>query len=393
VTLWPWRVRVPRMKTVCAASVLFGEEAFSTLGEVVVVPDGEITPADIAAADALVTRSKTRINADLLAGSNVRFVGTATAGFDHIDTAWLEQAGIVWTQAPGCNANSVAEYITAAWLKLAVEQHWQLDQMALGVIGVGQVGSRVVKKAEALGMTVLKNDPPLRAETGDPDLLPLEDVIHHADILTLHVPLTYDGPWPTFHLVDTRLLARMTPGVVFMNASRGEVVDTDALLLGMDEGVIAHAVLDVWEHEPFPAPAIMTRADLATPHIAGYSIDGKLKGTLQIYRELCHFFELSPTWTPPALPSPEHPECTLVAMERDEEMLWQAVHNAYDIEADDQRMRTCLNWDRDEIGRHFSALRKNYPVRREFPSYYVYAQAAPASVQTKLAGLGFEVSA
>ncbi len=266
-----------RLRIVCAESVLFGREAFETLGDTVVLPDRKIGPADVREADALVVRSKTPVNRALLEGSRVSFVGTATAGFDHMDTVWLESQGVAWMAAAGCNANSVAEYITAALLCLATRYGWNLRRMTLGVVGVGQVGRRVVRKAEALGMRVLRNDPPRKLADQAPELIELDEVLAESDVVTLHVPLTEEGPFATRRMADARFFARMKPGASFFNASRGEVVDESDLLLALESGHVGHAVLDVWAHEPYWNADLARRADIITPHIAGYSYESFFK--------------------------------------------------------------------------------------------------------------------
>ena len=223
------------MKIVCASSVLHGEEAFSTLGRTVILPDQEISRSDVMDADALVIRSKTRVTRDLLEGTRVSFVGTATAGVDHMDLEWLEYHDIAWHAAAGCNANSVAEYITAALLCLVQRKRLLLKDLTLGVVGVGHVGSAVAEKARALGMNVLLNDPPRAlAENHPPELLPLDRVLDEADVVTLHVPLTDTGPYATRRMGDCRLFERLQPGCIFLNASRGEVVDSDALMVALE---------------------------------------------------------------------------------------------------------------------------------------------------------------
>lgn len=380
------------MKIVAAESVLWAREAFSTLGDVIVLPDRRIGPADVRKADALIVRSKTRVDRGLLEGSRVKFVGTATAGYDHFDVEWLESAGIAWTAAPGCNANSVAEYVMAALLCLAQRHAFELEGLCLGVVGVGQVGRRVVSKAEALGLCVLQNDPPRRLAEGAPELIELEDLLPEADILTLHVPLTERGPFATRRMADARLFAQMKAGAIFINASRGEVVDEADLLLALVRGAISHAVLDVWNDEPRWNSELMARIDLGTPHIAGYSFDGKLEGTLIVYREACRFFEKPPVWDPaPLCPPPPRPliEHDPAGLD-DEESLWIIVRQVYDIEADDRALRSGPN-DLEARAERFERLRREYPERREFPNTVVRLKRSAPSLERKLAGLGFRV--
>lgn len=381
------------MKTVCAASVLYGREAFGTLGDVVVLPDHLISAADVRDAEALIIRSQTSVDAALVRKSRLRFVGTATSGGDHMDLAALEQAGIAWAHAPGCNAASVAEYLVCAVLWLAERRRRPVTDATLGVVGVGQIGTRVCRKAEFLGMKVLQNDPPRRAATGDTAFRPLEEVLAQADFITLHVPLTRDGPYPTVRMANCRFFSHVKPGCGFINTARGEVVDSDALLLALERGAVAHAVLDVWEHEPYFRQDVLQRVDLGTPHIAGYSLDGKLEGTLAVYRRACEFFEIEPAWTPPPLAPPGLPRLEVDPRGKpDEQVLWEIVRAAYDIEADDRALRAGMNADDNGRGAHFVSLRLGYPVRREFPATQVTLRHGSPALADKVAGLGFSVS-
>ena len=386
---------MPPMKIVCAASVVFGREAFATLGETVVVPDREIDRNTVRDADALIIRSKTGVNRALLADSPVSFVGTATAGFDHLDTDDLAAADVAWYAAAGCNANSVAEYITAALLCLARRHGRPLAGLTLGVIGCGQVGRRVVQKARGLGLRVLQNDPPLALQTGDPAYRPLEEILPQCDAVTLHVPLERQGPFPTLHMVNCRFFSRLKPGALFLNAARGDVMETASVKLALEKGVVAHAALDVWENEPVIARDLLAAVDLGTPHIAGYSFEGLLNGTVQVYQEACHFFELEPRWTPPRTVThpPLPPLVTEAAGLTPAEALDRIVRAAYDIEADDRALRAGALLNDTEWGRYFDRLRKNYPERREFAARTVRAPHAAAALLDSLRGFGFQVAA
>ncbi len=372
--------------------MLFGREAFETLGETVVVPDREISAADVADADALIVRSKTAINEALLRDSRLAFVGTATAGTDHMDIGYLNHVPLAWCSAPGCNANSVAEYVVSGILSLANRHGFEPRRMCIGVVGVGEVGSRVVRKAEALGITVLRNDPPLRLATGDPEFLPIEEVLAHADILTFHVPLTASGPFPTHHLANADLLSRLKPGCILINASRGEVVETEALLCALDHGVVSHAILDVWEGEPRISREALEQVELGTPHIAGYSFEGRVNGTVAVYREACHFFEVEPAWTPNEKAFPRAPRVHLDARGlSDEALLWSVVSAVYNIEGDDRALREGLSGD-ESLPIHFERLRRSYPPRREFPSVTAGIEHAHPKVLERIGALGFRIA-
>jgi erythronate-4-phosphate dehydrogenase len=382
------------LKVVCAASVWQGREAFSSLGDVDVIPDGRIDAEAVRDADALIIRSKTTVDEALLRHSALRFVATATAGFDHLDEAALARHDVAWAYAPGCNATSVKEYVVAALLELAQRNHCLLEDKTLAVIGVGQVGSRVAQAAEALGMRVLLNDPPRAIAAGGDEFLPLERVLPEADVVTLHVPLTRQGPYATDHMGDCRFFAQLKPGALFVNASRGEVVDSEALLLALDRGMAACAVLDVWEDEPYISTEVLDRVDLGTPHIAGYSLDGKAAGTIAVYDEACHFFELERTWSPLTLPAPESARLEVDARGRtDQEVLCHLVKQAYDVCRDDAALRAAPRDDEHAVAAHFTRLRVEYPVRREFSSIEVVLHNAPERLREKGRRLGFRITA
>ncbi|HQL96181.1 MAG TPA: 4-phosphoerythronate dehydrogenase, partial [Candidatus Hydrogenedentes bacterium] len=233
------------MRILVDENVPYGREAFGTLGEVVTAHGRAVCRDMLADVDALVVRSITKVNADLLDGTPVRFVGTCTIGEDHVDKAWLAANGVAFSSAPGCNANSVGDYITAALLTLERRLGLDLSSMSLGIVGVGNVGTKVAAKAAALGMTCVLNDPPRQEREGGDTFRPLADILA-CDVITFHVPLDKAGPHPTHHLCDKRLLAAMKPGVIVLNSSRGPVVDNTALKAFLAQGHVRAAVLDVW---------------------------------------------------------------------------------------------------------------------------------------------------
>jgi len=381
------------MKIVCASSMPFVREAFETLGETVVLGGRDISADDVRDADLLAIRSTTEVNRELMEGSRVRFVGTATIGIDHLDTELLESRGIGWCYSPGCNATSVSEYVTVALLRLAVRHSFSLRGMTIGVIGVGNVGRLVVEKARALGMTVLQNDPPRARSEGDTEFTELEEVLNRADIVSLHVPLTKTGSDATFHMADNEFFSRVRPGLILINAARGAVVETAALLDAMASGAIAHAVIDTWENEPRVSMGLLRKIDIGTPHIAGHSFDGKVAGTVMVYQAACRFLGVKPAWTPDRLlPPPEVRELSVDAAGRsDEAALDEMVRRVYDISRDDADLRKGDDPDVDQRAKHFEALRTNYPVRREFRFTRVTVGKASAELTARIAGLGFEV--
>jgi len=378
------------MKIVADANIPYVRECFSSIGEVTAMSGREMTPWIVADADILLVRSITPVGVDLLAGSKVRFVATATIGFDHIDLDFLRQNKIGFASAPGSNANSAAEYIIAGLLKIGQRHHIELEGTSIGVIGVGNVGSRVARKCAALGMRIYLNDPPLQRQTGDPKYLPVEE-LYDCDFITVHTPLTFDGPDTTHHLVDEEFLDSLKDGCVFLNASRGGVVDSAALKAAIRSRRLKAAVLDVWENEPSIDIELLEMVDLGTPHIAGYSLDGKIAGLIMIYKATCEHFDLeSKLGAEDFLPEPAVPG---VRLDLDDANEQQAINNAvqtvYPIERDDRNLRQALDKPAEAIGPYFDSLRKNYPVRREFQNTKVIVKEASSSLAGKLRGIGF----
>jgi len=381
------------MKIVADENIPFVTECFSSIGQVEAVSGREITPGVIADADVLLVRSITRVDSHLLAGSKVRFIGTATIGFDHIDTEYLSHRNIGFASAPGSNANSAAEYVVAALLSIAKKHQIQLAGKSIGVIGVGNVGSRVAKKAAALGMKVKLNDPPLHRQTSDAKYLPIEE-LYDCDFLTLHTPLTFDGIDKTFHLADEKFFKALKAGYVFINTSRGGVVDSSALKTAIKAGMLKAVVLDVWENEPNIDTEILQMVDIGTPHIAGYSLDGKIIGMIMIYNALCDYFGLEAKYDiEDFLSEPIVPELTVNPYDGDEqEVLWKTVQKVYDISKDDRRLRDIIKETSEKKGKFFDGLRKNYPVRREFQNTRVILESPNKSIAEKLAGIGFRIA-
>ena len=373
------------MRIVADPNIPLVQEAFGPLGEVRLVPGREIMAGTVRDADALLVRSVTPVNAALLDGSPVKFVATATIGTDHVDQVYLSAKGIGFASAQGSNANSVAEYVVAAMLYMAQQRKFRLRDKTLGVIGVGNVGSRVVRNARALGMRVLQNDPPRARAEGLNSFVTIDQVLSGADIISLHVPLTKAGAYSTYHLFMKDTLAALEDrSQILINTSRGAVVDNKALLKAIDGGKLGGVVLDVWENEPNISPELLDIVDLGTPHIAGYSFDGKVNGTRMIYEALCGFFKLQPTWTP-NLPPPPVPQYGIFfeTSVDDEDALRLAIKNVYDITADDAALRKNI--------RAFDKLRTEYPIRREFFNTKLVLGSATETLLPKCAALGFKM--
>ncbi len=364
-------------------------QALGARCDVRVLPTAEITRSSLMDADAVVVRSETRVDAGLLDGTRIRFVGTATIGTDHVDTAYLAKSGIRFVSAPGSNANSVAEYLATALLVAGGRLGITLRGLRVGVVGAGNVGSRVARVCEALGMHVLLNDPPLARKTGDPLYRPLDELLD-ADILTLHVPLTRDGIDKTHHLLDADLLTRIKPGCILVNTSRGAVCETEVVRRALVTGHLRAAVLDVWEDEPRIDSGLLTQALLATPHIAGYSFDGKVNAARMMFEALNTLWHLGLAWpVPAALPQPLCREITIRNQGEGEDTVRGILTGCYDIEADDARLRTTTAMNTAERAAEFRRLRAQYPVRREFAATRIRCGASRHSLCTMLAALGF----
>lgn len=385
------------MKIVCAASVLHAAQAFGDFGEVQILPDRDIQREDLLDATALIIRSKTRVTRALLENTSVGFVATATAGADHMDTDWMSRAGIVWTAASGCNANAVAEYTATALALLAAHADSPLPGKTLGIVGLGHVGSLVQQKAAALGLRVLCNDPPKALKDSNASLLSLDELLPQADILTFHVPLTTEGPFATRHLIGCRLLGRLKPGAWLINTSRGAVAETDALQLALAHRHLSACILDVWEGEPGNLSETLDRALLIrTPHIAGYTLEGLLNGTLHCRRELCHYLEIQPA-PPVALPDWPAPPVLHLAAEglSDTEVLSAVLSKACPLPSDSAAWRACARTavTDDDLRQRFDAFRKAYTVRREFAAHRLQLSGAPAATIDLLAALNFQIHA
>lgn len=379
------------LKIVADANIPFVKECFSSIGEVAVVGGREITPSVVADADALVVRSITPVGEKLLAGSKVRFVGTATIGFDHIDIDFLGRSDIGFASAPGSNANSAAEYVIAGLLEIGRRYALDLEGGSIGIIGVGNVGGRVAKKCAAMGMDVYLNDPPLKRQTGDAKYLPLERLFD-CDFITFHTPLTFEGQDKTHHLADEKFFKSLKQRCVFVNASRGGVVDSSALKAAIRSGRLRAVVLDVWENEPDIDIELLKMVDLGTPHIAGYALDGKIAGMIMIYRAACEYFAVEPKYDlSDFLPEPAVPELKVNPNNtNDQEELLDSVQKIYRIDKDDTRLRRILDKPAEDRVERFDSLRKNYPVRREFQNTRVIVKDTNSNLAKKLIGIGFK---
>ena len=354
------------MKIVCDNKIPFLKGALEPYAQVVYLPGSDTTPDVVRDADAIITRTRTKCNESLLKGSKVKMIATATIGYDHIDTRWCESNGIEWTNAPGCNSWSVQQYIGSLLVTMSRELGFCCKQKTLGVVGVGNVGSKVARIGALLGFKVLLCDPPRARREGTAGFATLDEIIDKSDIITCHVPLQRSGEDCTFHMIDAARLASMRRDQILINSSRGEVVDCKALKAALKNGAIKAASLDVWENEPDIDCELLSLLFTGTPHIAGYSLDGKANGTIMSVQAIGRKFDLPCSdWTVTDIPLPLQPvEFTLdAAGKTPQEVLADAILYTYNIKDDDARLRA-------DTG-SFERQRADYPVRREFPAFTV----------------------
>ena len=335
------------MKVIIDHKIPYLKEAIENItDDVVYLPGNAFTRETVKDADALIVRTRTKCNRELLEGSKVKFIATATIGYDHIDTEYCREAGITWTNCPGCNAGSVEQYVHSVLLLLKEKKGLDLKNATIGVVGVGHVGSRVARMAEGLGMKVLLNDPP-RAEQGEQGFVDLATMARECDVITFHTPLNREGAYRTYHLVDEDFLFSLERAPFVINSSRGEVVDTASLLVALAAGKIKAAVIDTWEYEPRISKELMEVAFLATPHIAGYSADGKANATRLSLEALCRFFHMEAKFDI----TPENVEIDFSSNKE------EAFLQAYNPKRDSEWLK--------KSPQKFEWFRGNYPIRRE----------------------------
>jgi erythronate-4-phosphate dehydrogenase len=380
------------MRIVADQRIPFVEDAFGAFGEIVMFDSRAIDNAAVKDADALLVRSETRVDEKLLAGSRVAFVGTATIGTDHVDVDFLKNRGIVFASAPGCNSNAVVQYIFSALFTLAERGEFALKGKTIGVVGVGNIGSKIVRVGHKLGMSVLQNDPPLARATGDARFLRLDELMQ-ADFITIHVPYTRGGSDPTHHLFDGVRLSRMKPGSVIINSSRGAVVDNQALKDALTRGAPGSAVLDVWENEPNIDVDLLAQCAIGTQHIAGYSIDGKVNATRMIYSAFCGHFGFAQSWDAASVIKP--PPEPVLEVEEDyaapENVISNLIRKCYDITKDDANLRAIATMKQAERGMFFKTLRGKYDFRYEFSNKTVVLPRQDNSLSEALEAFRFKV--
>lgn len=375
------------MKIVCDNKIPFLRGALEPYADVVYLPFHKTTASAVCDADAIITRTRTICNESLLKDSNVKIIATATIGYDHIDTEWCQANGIEWTNSPGCNSWSVKQYMGSLLVTLAKKFQFDCNNITIGVIGVGNVGSKVAELANILGFRVLLNDPPRERDEKRSDFVSLDTIIAQSDIITCHTPLTKEGPDATYHLIGLHVLNKMRSNQILINTSRGEVVDNQALKNVLKHGTIKAACLDVWENEPNIDKELMNLLFTATPHIAGYSLDGKANGTQMSVRAVAQKLNLPcKDWSVKDIPPPTQAKIIEInAKEKtDFIILSEAILHTYNIMDDDSRLRADV--------KSFEKQRSDYPIRREFSAFRVKLINGSKKLADKLKTLGFNLS-
>ena len=396
------------MQIVADENIPLLEQFFSEFGEIRKVPGRTMTSEDVKDADILLVRSVTQVNEALIANSPVKFIGTCTIGTDHIDLEYLEKrrlgqgstdnsvgnkGAIAFSSAPGCNAEAVVDYVLSAISVLIDKRGLYFQDISVGIVGIGNVGLRLRRRLEAMGVTVIAVDPYKNAEDVG-ELSSLDEVLK-ADVVSLHTPLTQDGEHPTEHLINAQRLRQMKPDACLINSCRGSVVDNEALKTHMAEFPDFESIIDVWEGEPNLDLQLMIRCLLATPHIAGYSLDGKMRGTEQVYQACCETFGL-PIRNKLAqlLPEPSVKKIKFGDSVPIHQALRTAIRAVYEIRVDDGIMRSTLLRTQGEsqaMRSQFDALRKNYPLRRDIPTMRIEVPSKRQDLQQALAAAGFNV--
>ncbi len=372
------------IRIVADDKIPFLKGALESFASVTYMPGKQINRDALIKTDALLVRTRTTCNAELLEGTSVKFIASATIGFDHIDTDYCREKKIEWTNAPGCNSSSVQQYIASAILRIAGESDNNLREMTLGIVGVGNVGSKVEKLARLLGINVLLNDPPRERQEKGINFVSLDRILRESDIISLHVPLNMDGEDKTWHMFDRETIEKVKAGSWLINSSRGEVIETEALKSAVTDDKLSGVIVDVWEKEPEIDIPLMHMSYLATPHIAGYSSDGKANGTAMAVRALGKWFSIPiDNWFPGNVPQPANPKISIDGSKEDIEILKKAVFHSYNIVEDDVKLRFDPS--------RFEKIREEYPVRREFNAYSVKLTGGSENAVSILEDLGFIV--
>ncbi|MBK7981594.1 MAG: 4-phosphoerythronate dehydrogenase PdxB [Ignavibacteriae bacterium] len=375
------------MKIIADDKIPFLKGVFEPVADIDYYSGKEINSEIVKNADALITRTRTKCNEELLDGSSIKLITTATIGYDHIDTKYCEENNIKWFNAPGCNSGSVKQYITSALFTIAEKEKFNLADKTIGIVGVGNVGSKIQNVAEALGMKILLNDPPRERKEGGKNFCSLDKIKNESDIITFHVPLNKNGIDKTYQLADDLFFDQLKKKPIIVNSSRGEVVKTSSLKNAIKEGKISNVILDVWENEPEIDLELLDIVDIATPHIAGYSADGKANGTSVCVNAINEYFNLGLTknWFPENVPIAKNGnEISVNTKNKSEQNIFaDIIFSTYKILEDDMRLRISPQT--------FEKQRGDYPIRREFQNYIVKNILNDIELKNKLLKLGFQI--
>ncbi|MBN1651264.1 MAG: 4-phosphoerythronate dehydrogenase [Bacteroidales bacterium] len=372
------------MKIIADHKIPFLKGALEPFADIVYVPGGAIDPKMLSDADALLIRTRTLCNQALLKDAKLKYIATATIGYDHIDTDFCLEKKIKWSNAPGCNSGSVMQYMAAALVRLSMKFNFKFSEKTLGIIGYGHVGSKVAQLAKTLGFRVLINDPPLHRAGKLKNHTPLEQLKAQSDILTLHVPLNKSGRDKTLYMVDDSFLKSLKPSGIIINTSRGNIIVNQHLKEALQNKQIGGAVLDVWENEPQIDTELLEIVDFATPHIAGYSVDGKANGTAMSVQALSDFFGFGlKNWFPNPIPKPARSQYIIDGTaQTNQEILSEIILSTYDILDDDKRLRGSVHT--------FENQRGEYPLRFEFTNYRIQLSADQKKIEKQIRQLGFK---
>lgn len=367
------------IKILADAHIPYLKGVAEQLGDVEYLPGNRFTREAIKDKDALIVRTVTRFDKTMLAGSRVQLICSATIGYDHIDTNYCDAHGIAWYTAPGCNADSVEQYVTASLLFLAQKNGFDLSEQTIGIVGVGNVGSKVATACNTLGMRVLLNDPPREEIEGSTQFTDLQTIKQEADIITFHTPLTNTGKHATYHLADDAFYKETAKKPFIINAARGGVTANQSLINALKAKTIAGAAIDCWENEPTINKDLLKLVDLATPHVAGYSADGKWNATRMSVENLKKHFNLSIKTNYQPIPLAEKPIIDLSDIDSSNQLA-HAIWHTYDPNAESRALK--------QSPADFYHFRSHYPIRREYPAYRIHN--ADASVERIFIELGFQ---
>jgi erythronate-4-phosphate dehydrogenase len=381
----PFNAKMSKLRILIDQNIPFIQGLLDATADVIYFPGNKISSEEVKNADGLVIRTRTKCNADLLKDSNIKFIASATIGFDHIDTEFCKENNISWANAPGCNASSVEQYVVSTLLSLAKKYNFELKNKTIGIVGVGNVGNRVKNAAFALGMNVILNDPPRQRSETLPNFVDLDFIQKNADIISFHVPLIKRGIDKTLDLVNSLFFENVKKGIILLNTSRGEIIDEAALEQAIDNGIIQAAVLDVWRNEPNINQRLLNKITFATPHIAGYSADGKAKGTEMSIISVCNAFQIQISdWTALEIPKPKNAFIQIDCKSKNnQEIIFEVYKQCYSILEDDSLLR--------KSPADFEKFRENYPLRRESKAYRVeLKQCKNEELVNTLLNLGFQ---